>query len=126
MAQRLADAASVVVVGDRENDIYQAFARKPGNVDLITRARGDRKLVGGGLLFETADGFPTALEIDVATAPRQPRAPGARDRTARVAVSFGKATIAKPKTARAGGDAEACEINVVVAREMDAPPGPSR
>ena len=96
---------------------------KPGNVDLITRARGDRKLVGGGLLFETADGFPTALEIDVATAPRQPRAPGARDRTARVAVSFGKATIAKPKTGRAGGDAEACEINVVVAREMDAPPG---
>ena len=123
VAQRLADAASVVVVGDRENDIYQAFARKPGNVDLITRARGDRKLVGGGLLFETADGFPTALEIDVATAPRQPRAPGARDPTARVAVSFGKATIAKPKTGRAGGDAEACEINVVVAREMDAPPG---
>ena len=122
-AQRFADAASVVVVGDRENDIYQAFARKPGNVDLITRARGDRKLVGGGLLFETADGFPTALEIDVATAPRQPRAPGLRDRTARVAVWFGKATIAKPKTGRAGGDAEACEINVVVAREMDAPPG---
>ena len=128
-AQRLANAASVIVVGDRENDIYQAFARKPGNVDLITRARGDRKLAGGGLLFATADGFPTALEIDVAAAPRQPRAPGARDRTARVAVSFGKATIAKPKTGaipkpgRAGGDPEACEISVVVASEIEAPAG---
>ena len=64
-------------------------------------AWADRKLVGGGLLFETADGFPPALEIDVAAAPGQPRAPNARDRTARVAVSFGKATIAKPKTGRA-------------------------
>jgi IS4 transposase len=86
-------------------------------------------LVGGGLLFETADGFPTALEIDGAAAPRQLRALGARDRTARVAVSFGKATIAKPetgakpKTGRAGGDPEACEIHVVAAREMDARPG---
>ncbi len=122
-AQRLADAASIVVVGDRENDIYQAFIRKPGDVDLITRARGDRKLAGGGLLFATADGFPTALEIDVAAAPRQPRAPDARVRTARVAVSFGKATIARPKTGQAAGDPEACEINVVVARERDVPLG---
>ena len=33
----LADAAAIVSVGDRENDIYQAFARKPANVDVITR-----------------------------------------------------------------------------------------
>jgi hypothetical protein len=122
-AQRLADAASVVVVGDRENDIYQAFARKPDNVDLITRARGERKLDQGGLLFETADGFPTAFEIDVATAPSRPRAPGERGRAARVAVSFGKATIAKPKTGRACADLPSCEINVVVAREVGAPAG---
>jgi hypothetical protein len=29
-AELLADAASVVVVGDRENDIYSGFARRPG------------------------------------------------------------------------------------------------
>ena len=45
-----------------------------------------------------------------------------------MAVSFGKATIAKPKTGAkpkptAGGDPEACEISVVVAREIDAPAG---
>jgi hypothetical protein len=34
----LTDAASVVVVGDRENDIYSCFARRPKGVDLIVRA----------------------------------------------------------------------------------------
>ena len=35
-------------------------------------------MVGGGLLFETADGFPPALEIDVAAAPRDVLDPTAR------------------------------------------------
>jgi hypothetical protein len=122
-AQRLAGAAAIVMVGDRENDIYQGFTRRPPNVDLITRARGDRKLLDGGLLFETADGFPTALEIDVAVASSQPRASGERGRVARVAVSFGKVTIAKPKTGRACADPKSCEIGVVVAREIGAPAG---
>ena len=121
-AQRLAAAAAVIMVGDRENDIYQAFTRKPDSLDLITRARGDRKLANGGLLFETAARFPTAVEIDVAVAPSQPRAPGERGRIARVAVSFGKVTIVKPKTGRACGDPKSCEISVVVAREIGAPP----
>ena len=87
------------------------------------RARGDRKLLDGGRLFETADTFPPALEIEVAVAPSQPRAPGQPGRVARVAVSFGKATIAKPKTGRACSDPKSCEINVVVAREIGAPAG---
>ena len=122
-ARSLADAAAIVMVGDRENDIYQAFTRKPDSVDLITRARGDRKLADGGLLFETAASFPTAVEIDVPVAPDQPRAPGERGRVARVAVSFGKATIVKPKTGRACADRKSCEISVIVAREIGAPPG---
>lgn len=117
----LADAAAVVVVGDRENDIYQAFARKPANVDVITRARADRKLADGGLLFATADGFARAIEIDVSLAPSRPRAPGVGGRTARVAVSFGAVEIAKPKTGRACPDPKSCELRVVVAREIDAP-----
>ena len=122
-AQRFADAAGVVVVGDRENDIYRAFARKPEAVDLITRARGDRKLAGGGLLFETAAGFPAAFEIEVAVAPSPPRAPGERGRVARVAVSYGKATIARPRTGCDRADPKACGIQVVVAREVGAPAG---
>ena len=38
-----------------------------------------------------------------------------------MAVSFGKATIAKPKTGRACADPKSCEISVVVAREIGAP-----
>jgi hypothetical protein len=38
-AKRRADAAAIAMVGDRENDIYQAFTRRPDRVDLITRAR---------------------------------------------------------------------------------------
>jgi hypothetical protein len=32
----------VVVVGDRENDIYSCFARRPEGTDLIVRAAQDR------------------------------------------------------------------------------------
>jgi hypothetical protein len=38
----LTEAASVVIVGDRENDIYSCFARWPAGVDLIVRAAQDR------------------------------------------------------------------------------------
>jgi hypothetical protein len=41
-AERLASAASVVVVGDRESDIYEVFAGKPAAVDFIIRANHDR------------------------------------------------------------------------------------
>ena len=120
-AQRLAAAAAIVMVGDRENDIYQGFTRRPPNVDLITRARSDRKLLDGGLLYETVNGFPRARNRGGGR-PR-PAARARRGRVARVAVSFGKATIAKPKTGRACADPKSCEISVVVAREIGAPAG---
>jgi hypothetical protein len=57
----LADAASVVVVGDRESDIYSCFARRPAGVNLIVRAAQDRAIelapdgpVVAGSLFASA------------------------------------------------------------------------
>jgi hypothetical protein len=44
-AELLIGAASVVVVGDRENDIYSCFARRPAGADLIVRAAQDRALI---------------------------------------------------------------------------------
>jgi hypothetical protein len=32
-AERLTEAAAVVVVADRESDIYAAFARRPASID---------------------------------------------------------------------------------------------
>ena len=48
----LANAAMITVVGDRESDIYDQFARRPANVHLLTRAAQDRTLEGGVRLFD--------------------------------------------------------------------------
>jgi len=121
-AEALPDADSIIMVGDRENDIYQAFTRRPDKVEVITRARGDRKLADGSSLFATVDAFAPVCEIEVTVAPSQPRPLGAKGRKARLAVSFGKVCIAKPKNAR-GKDPKTCELHVVVAREIDPPEG---
>jgi hypothetical protein len=55
----LETAAQVVVVGDREADIYTAFARRPANVELLVRARHDRGLVEGVSLSAAAATWPT-------------------------------------------------------------------
>jgi hypothetical protein len=120
-ASVLDQAARIVVVGDRESDIYQIFTRKPPGIDLIVRARGNRKLADGGLLFETGALFAPIVGKNVKVAPRQPRLPGDKDRIADVEVSFGQVTIAKPKTGRATPDAKQATLNLVVAREVGEP-----
>ena len=95
----LGEAARIVVVGDRESDIYQIFTRKPSGIDLIVRARGNRKLADGRLLFETGALFAPIVGKNVKVAPRQPRLPGDKGRIADVELSYGQVTIAKPKTA---------------------------
>jgi hypothetical protein len=57
----LTGAASVVVVGDRENDIYSCFARRPEGIDLIVRAAQDRATKRAGEeLDEDASPFARA------------------------------------------------------------------
>ena len=51
-------AAQVVVVADREGDIYPLFARRPGEVDLVVRASHDRVLSEGGTLFAAPAAWP--------------------------------------------------------------------
>lgn len=120
-ASVLGEAARIVVVGDRESDIYQIFTRKPSGIDLIVRARGNRKLADGGLLFETGALFAPVVGKNVKVAPSQPRLPGAKDRIAHVELSYGQVTIAKPKTGRATPDAKQATLNMVVAREVGDP-----
>src|SRR6202521_4412636 len=76
--ERLADAASVVVVGDRESDIYSCFARRPAGVELIVRAAQDRAIerapdgpVVAGSLFASAAAWPDLTCLQVKVAPRR-------------------------------------------------------
>ncbi len=79
----LTDAASVVVVGDRENAIYSCFARRPAEVGLIVRAAQDRALVEDASLFASAAAWPELTQKLVKVAPRRVGDPG---RTATVAL----------------------------------------
>ena len=75
-AELLTGAASVVVVGDRENDIYSCFARRPAGADLIVRAAQDRTLAEDASLFASAAAWPELMQMLVKVAPRRVGDPG--------------------------------------------------
>lgn len=117
-ADVLSEASRVIVVGDRESDIYELFARQTSGVELLVRSRQDRRLEGGGLLYDAEASLASAGEIEVKVAPK---GIGDKGRTANVAVSFGRAAIARPANVRAGAAGKAVELTLVVAREIGVP-----
>lgn len=119
VADLLKDAAQVIVVGDRENDIYSVMARRPATVELIVRAARDRRLEDGGKLFEQAAEWRVLKTIDVDL---EARRPGEKRRTARLQVRAGVVRLKRPQTADAGDPAE-LELTLVEAREIGAPKG---
>lgn len=118
VADLLKDAAEVIVVGDRENDIYSVMARRPAQTELIVRAARDRALEDGGKLFEEASSWPVlkATEVEL-----EARRPGERRRLAKLAVRAGVVRLKRPRTADRG-DPAWLDLTLVEAREV-APPG---
>ena len=120
----LTDAASVVVVGDRENDIYSCFARRPERTDLIVRAAQDRatRHAGAGnedaALFASPAAWPELTQMLVKVAPRRPGDPG---RIAKVALRAGPVTLKRPRHGFAKTDPETVSMTLVEAREIDPP-----
>ena len=55
-----AGARRITVVCDREGDIYEAFALRPPEVELLVRSAQDRSLGDGGQLFAALDALPVA------------------------------------------------------------------
>lgn len=113
-------AACVTVVEDREGDIYDCFAHKPTGVEKLVRAGQDRRLCGGGSLFQEAGRLAEAgdMEVDL------PALAGRKARRARLVVSFGEVALARPRNrTAASGLPEAVRVTVVVARETNAPDG---
>jgi hypothetical protein len=123
--ERLADAASVVVVGDRESDIYSCFARRPAGVDLIVRAGQDRAIerapdgpVVAGSLFASAAAWPDLTCLQVKVAPRRVGDPG---RAATVALRAGPVTLKRPRQGFVKTDVATVSMTLVEAREINPP-----
>jgi hypothetical protein len=121
----LTDAASVVVVGDRENDIYSCFARRPAAVDLIVRAAHDRAIehakegqVEDASLFASAAAWPELGQMLVKVAPRRV---GDRGRIATVVLRAGPVSLKRPRHGFATTDPETVPMTLVEAREITPP-----
>ena len=91
----LAGAAMVTVLGDRESDIFAAWARVPGaNVHLITRSMHDRRLANDDGLYATAEQFAFTTTARLVELPEREGKRSAR--SASLSVRFGKVELARP------------------------------
>ena len=115
-AERLTGATSVVVVADRESDIYAGFARRPRSVDLIVRAAQDRVLDDGGSLFTAPEAWPELVRTEVRVAPART---GVAARTATVALRAGTVVICRPRHGRDKDAPAHLSLTMVEAREVD-------
>jgi len=119
-AARLAKAASVVVVADREGDIYASFARRPAAVDLIVWAAQDRALHDATRLFAAVAAWPELARTEVVVAPSRANA---RGRIATVALRAGPVVISRPRHGGGRSDPRHLTLHMVEAREIDASAG---
>src|SRR3546814_5428455 len=110
------------MVADREGDVYEDFACKPGAVEVLCRAAHDRLLADGSHLFARAETLPEAgrMTVDLAAGP------GRRARTAVLALRYCRVEIARPVShKRPAADLAALPrsvtLTLVEAREIGAP-----
>lgn len=116
-ADRLTQAAQVIVAGDQEADIWACFARRPATIDLLVRARHDRPLAGAGSLFTAAQTWPEVSRHEIVIAPRKI---GEKARTTIVAVRSGTIRVRRPASAPRSDPAE-LELGLVEVREVASP-----
>ncbi len=113
-----AGAACVTVITDREGDVYEEFACRPPETELLIRSNYDRALEGGGKLY-TCLADKTELGREVIELPAKP---GQAARKAVVALRAGRVSLKRPRRKCPGdGDdlpkevtltlVEACEID---------------
>jgi hypothetical protein len=117
----LQPAAMVTVVADREGDIYPNWACLPqAGFHLLARAMVDRRLVGGGTLFDAAGSFAVAGRRQIELPARQP---DRAKRTAMVELRFGEVEICRPHDEQDRTLAATVRLRLVDVREADPPEG---
>jgi hypothetical protein len=115
-------ASRVMVIADREADLYEMFACRPADVDVLVRANHNRALSDGGWLDESCEDQPELGRTKV----ELPAAPGRMARMASLALRARRVSIKRPKRNRARWAAAlpgCVELTLVEAREIDPPPG---
>jgi hypothetical protein len=116
---RLTGAGEVIVVGDRESDIYSLFAHLLEGVQVIVRASHNRKLKSGERLFDAACRLEEMgpSQIDIAAKP------GKKARQAKIMLNAGKVTLTRPRDSVDRDDPTTLDLNVVEAVETNPPKG---
>jgi hypothetical protein len=117
-SKALSAARSITVISDRESDIYEHFAQRPANVELIVRSSWNRKinLPSGAStqIFAWVDGLPEAARFSVTI----PAAPGRKERTAVLALRFSPVTLCKPHPSPAPDLPDTIRLTMVDVREV--------
>jgi hypothetical protein len=116
-----AGAACVTVIADREGDIYDEFALRPAETELLIRAHHDRVLKSGQRLYTCTDDLPELGRETIAL----PAAPGRPAREAILALRACQVTLLRPMRNRAAEAAKLPKevvLSFVEAREIDPPP----
>jgi hypothetical protein len=118
----LTQANSITNVSDRESDIYEHFARRPSNVDLIVRACQNRQVETGdegqiNLLFAHVDSQPEQGRFKATI----PAAPGRKTRAAELAVRFSRVVVCKPMHGAARDLPATVTLTMVDVRETSKP-----
>jgi hypothetical protein len=119
-ADLLAGARSITGVSDRESDIYELFARRPGNMHLIVRAGQDRRIEAedqADLLFAHVDGLPEQGRLPTVI----PAAPGRKARETELAVRFSRVVLRKPLHGAAADLPDTVALTMLDVRETSTP-----
>ena len=115
-----AGAASVTVVADRESDIYEVFARKPEEVELLVRASHDRCVVDGGRLFDCTQDLDEAGRVDLSL----PATPGRKARDITLSIRFCQVNLKRADTRPVSpGLPATIPVYLVEAKEVSPPRG---
>ena len=117
-----AGAVCVTVIADREGDIYEEFACRPAETELLIRAHHDRVLEDGATLYSCMEG---AAELGRETI-NLPANPGRPARQAVLALRARTVTLVRPKRnhpAEAAKLPAKVTLTLVEAREVDPPDG---
>jgi len=114
----LSTAQSITVISDRESDIYEHFAQRPANVELLVRSNWNRKIKlesgASTQLFAFVDSLPEATRFSVTI----PAAPGRKERTAQLALRFSPVTLCKPHPSPAPNLPDVILLTMVDVREV--------